>query len=77
MKDTIITGRRKQKELKILLICFAIAFLINIIAIIIYKTPWHEMFSQIGFVVVITLALYILLVIIRGIARLFKKKEKV
>jgi len=37
MKDIVITVRRQKKELRILLICFAFSFLLNIAAIIIYK----------------------------------------
>lgn len=78
MKDIIITGKRRKKELQILLFCFVVAFLINVLAVIIYKTPWHEIFSQIGYVAVITVVLYLIVVLvrflIRTIGRLLKKR---
>lgn len=73
MKDIVITAKRIKKEVIIMAILFLVAFLINIIAIITFKTPWHEMFTQIGYVIVMTLVLYILLLIVRGVVSLFKK----
>lgn len=53
MKDIII-GSTPEKELRILLICFACSFLLNIAAIIIYK-PLAEIITQIGYVIIIAL----------------------
>lgn len=79
MKDLIITVQRQKKELRILLICFACSFLLNIAAIIIYKTPWAEVITQIGYVIVIAIGLYVLIAIIRLIiyliSTLFKKRK--
>ena len=79
MKDIIIPVRRQKKELRILLICFAFSFLLNIAAIIIYKTSWAEIITQIGYVIIIALALYVLIAIIRLIvyliSRFFKKRK--
>lgn len=77
MQDIIITSKRIRKETYILLICFAVAFLINIISIIAFKTPWYEMFTQIGYVIVITIILYLIVAFFRfisvGIIRLIKR----
>lgn len=73
MKDILITSAQLKKELRILFICFALAFLVNIIAIAIYKTPWYEAFTQIGYVVVITLVLYLILALFRLLFVLFRK----
>ena len=79
MKDIIIPVHRQKKELRILLVCFACSFLLNIVAIIIYKTSWAEVITQIGYVIVIALALYVLIAIIRLIvyliSTLFKKRK--
>ncbi|OPZ14934.1 MAG: hypothetical protein BWZ06_00616 [Bacteroidetes bacterium ADurb.BinA261] len=79
MKDIIIPVQRQKKELRILLICFACSFLLNIAAIIIYKTSWAEIITQIGYVIIIALALYVLIAIIRLIvyliSRFFKKRK--
>lgn len=73
MKDLIITSRRLKKEIYILSTCFIIAFLINIFSIIAFKTPWYEIFTQIGYVLVITIILYLLVAIVRVVAFLIKK----
>ncbi len=73
MKDLVITSRRLKKEIYILSACFTAAFLINIFSIITFKTPWHEMFTQIGYVVVITFILYLLVAMIRAVVFLIKK----
>jgi len=77
MKDIIITSKRIKSEIRIFAVCFIIAFIINIVAIIIYKTHWVEVFSQIGFVTVIAFSLYMLLLFLRIIfyliRRLFKR----
>lgn len=73
MKDLVITSRRLKKEIYILSACFTAAFLINIFSIITFKTPWYEMFTQIGYVVVITFILYLLVAMIRAVVFLIKK----
>lgn len=77
MKDIIITGKKRKKELQILIVCFVVAFFINVLAVVIYKTPWHEIFSQIGYVVVIAVALYLIVALVRfliwTIGKLFRK----
>lgn len=65
MKDLIITSRRLKKEIYILSTCFIIAFLINIFSIIAFKTPWYEIFTQIGYVIVITFVLYLIMACLR------------
>lgn len=75
MKDIIITSKRIKKELYILLSCFAIAFILNIVSIVIYKTSWVEVFTQIGYVIVITIVLYLILALVRlfisGLKKIF------
>ena len=73
MKDIIITSKRIKKELYILLGCFIVAFAVNLIAIIIYKTSWVEILSQIGYVLVITLFLYVLLAALRFAFKIIRK----
>lgn len=79
MKDIIITSKKIKRERNIYILCFVLAFIINIIAIIVYTRPWVEMFSQIGYVFVISLFIYFILWIPRllfiGGKSLFKKKR--
>ena len=72
MKDTVITADVKRRELWILLACFAVANVINWVAIIKFATPWYEVFSQIGYVVVTTCILYALRWVLRIGWRLLK-----
>ena len=76
MKDIIITAKKVKKEIVIILVCFALAFLINIGSIIAFKTPWYEMFTQIGYVIVITLILYFITSFLRLIVYLLKKTTR-
>ncbi|MCR4860718.1 MAG: hypothetical protein K5910_08660 [Bacteroidales bacterium] len=73
MKDLIIPAVRLRRELRTLAICFAIAVVANIGAIIGYKTPFYEIFTQIGYVVVITLVLYLVWALIRTLVWLIRK----
>ncbi len=77
MKDIVITAKRIRKERNAYIISFILAFIVNIIAIIIYDRPWTELFSQIGFVVAISIAFYIILwiprLLIEGVRRICKK----
>lgn len=77
MKDLIITSSRLKKEIYVVSACFITAFVTNIVAIIIFKTPWYETFTQIGYVIVITVVLYLIVTFFRlialGIIRLIKK----
>ena len=45
--------------------CFVAAFLLNIVAIIIYNTSWLEVFTQIGYVLLLTISIYLILFLFR------------
>ena len=75
MKDTLITAKRKKTELLTALACLGIAFLINVVCIIWFHTPFYEVFSQIGYVCVIALGLYLIWTAIRLIVWLFRRKK--
>lgn len=74
MKDTVITAKRKRTEIVSVSVCFALAVLINIGSIIYFKTPFYEVFTQIGYTLVITLVIYLVWIIIRLIFSFFKKR---
>ncbi len=75
MKDTLITAHRKLVELKTAGICLLLAVLVNIGCIIYYHTPFYEIFTQIGYTVVIALGFYIIWTAIRLILWLFRRKK--
>ncbi len=65
MKDIVISDRAFHREVLIALGCFLLSFCINVGAVIAYSKPWTEVFSQIGYVVVISLVLYAALMFFR------------
>ena len=72
MKDLTITAKQIRRELILLLVCFVIAEGVNIFSMIKYETPWTEFFTQIGFVLIITAALYVILIAVRVLVWLVK-----
>ena len=79
MKDIIITSQKLKRERNIYLLSFILAFIVSVIAIIVYSRPWIEVISQIGYVIVISIFIYFILWIPRGILsvliRLFRRKK--
>lgn len=67
MKDIIITSKKLKRERNFYFLSFIFAFIINMIAIIVYDRPWIEIISQIGYVIIISVSIYFLLWIPRGI----------
>ncbi len=80
MKDIIITAQRQKRELKIFSACFLLAFLLNVISIILFDTQWIELISHIGYVTVLAFFIYFFILFIRllilGIGKLIFKKRK-
>jgi len=58
MKDIIITAQRKKTEIITFLICFLMANLANLYAIIRYDTSFLELFTSIGYVLITSILLY-------------------
>lgn len=79
MKDIIITSQTIKRERNIYLVCFALSFVINIIAIVLYTRPWTEAFTQLGYVFVISILIYFLLwiprVLLLALHRLLRKAK--
>lgn len=79
MKDTIITARRKKVEFITLLICFIVANLVNLYAIIAYHAHFKELITSIFYIIIFTFVLYVFWSILRilfyGIRGLFLKKK--
>ena len=80
MKDTVIKAAVKRRELWILLTCFIVANVVNITTIICYSTPWYEVFTQLGYVVALSVLLYVLTIVVRVVwfvvRRLTSHEEK-
>jgi hypothetical protein len=65
MREIVIKSYTIKREFVILLVCFLFAFLLNVFAINKFGTPWGELFTQIGYVIVITITVYVLLMLLR------------
>lgn len=80
MKDTLITTRRKKIELFTLLICFVVANLVNLYAIIAYHAHFKELITSIFYIIIFTFVLYVFWSVLRilffGIKALLMKKKK-
>ena len=79
MKDIVITVKQQQKEWCLLLACFILALGCNVYSIIYYNGNWSELYSEFFYVLALTLAFYVLSILIRllvkGIKCLFAKKR--
>ena len=65
MKDLIIKAATLKREGLILIILFAVSILINLYAIISFDGSFSELFTQIGWVLAITLFLYLIIAFVR------------
>ena len=75
MKDTVITAERKRTELKAAGICLLLAVLVNVGCIIWFHTPFYEVFTQIGYTLMIALGFYLIYTAVRLIIWLFRRKK--
>ncbi len=75
MKDTLITAGRKKTELLTFLACLGLAVLVNIGCIIYFHTPFYEVFTQIGYTLVVALGFYLIWTAVRLIVWLFRRKK--
>ncbi len=79
MKDTILTAQWKKRELITGLVCFLLANLANLYAIIAYDTPPIELITSLGYVLVATVFLYgvwcVLRLLFYGVRSVLVKKK--
>lgn len=66
MKDIKITVKRQKTELKTFIVCFLVAFCLNVYAIIAYDGKWKELFFSIGFVLSTAVAFYAVWTVLRA-----------
>jgi len=72
MKSITLHPRR---EFIIWLIAFLFSNLLNVYGIIRYKTSWIELFTQLGYVIVLSFLLYFFVALIRLVISLVRKKR--
>jgi len=73
MRDIVITAKVVRRELLIVLACFLAAEGINIHSIIKYHTSFLEIFSQIGYVLLMMLLIWLVITVIRLMVYLIGK----
>lgn len=65
MKDIHIPVKRQNLEIKIFCACILLAYLMNIISILSYRTEWSELWTQSLWMLVIACILYGLSILLR------------
>lgn len=79
MKDTVLTARWKKIEIITLLVCFVLANLVNLYAIIKYHRSMMEMITSIFYIIIFAFVLYAAWTLLRllfyGVQALFIKKR--
>ena len=80
MKDTILTVRRKKIEIWSLLVCFVIANLLHVYAIIEYGASFMELFTSFFYVLAFSVFLYVVWCVLRlcvyAINCIFRTRKK-
>jgi len=74
-KDIIIKRRTVTLALWILLGCYLIVNIINIIAIASYSTSWVEIFTMQGYVIVFSIVLFLLAGFVWAIIKMLTPKK--
>ncbi|MGF7139143.1 hypothetical protein [Roseimarinus sediminis] len=67
MKPIVIQNHHIKRELIIALLALIVSIGLNIYAIIHFETNWNELYTQIGYILVIALVFYLIQLLIRGI----------
>ena len=75
-KDILIPASRIKTEIWTAVACLVIAVLINAGAILHFHTPFYELFTQIGYTVLIALSLYLVWTVLRLLRLLLRKAFK-
>jgi len=76
MKDTIITTATKKRELLWLAGLFIAVNMLNLLAIIIYKTSFTELYSQMHIVLILTIMLYLIFLGVRLFIKFIQVRYK-
>lgn len=80
MKELKLTVKRQKTEGLIFGCCFLMAFLMNVLSIVLYDTQWKELYTQLCWVLAISLFLYFLIgafrLLYRCVRRLVSSKKQ-
>lgn len=73
MKDIVIRKKHLVAALRIAAACLVVAIVLNAGAMIAYRRPWTELFSQVGYELCIALGLWLVAIIIWLVVLIIKK----
>ena len=65
MQDIRIKADKVKKEFYLYLICLVIGCVVNIVSIVIFQTKWLELITQFGYVILISIVFYLVLLLFR------------
>jgi len=73
MREIRISVKRQWEEMKWFAFSFLAAFLLNVVSIIVYGTSWTELWTQILWVLALTLFIYVVCVVVRIICSIVRR----
>jgi len=76
MKDIVITSKDIKREIMVWVCALIAAQLMNVYAIVKFDTQWSELYSQLGYVVMLSVVLYLLIAMVRYLVNLIRKIVK-
>jgi hypothetical protein len=76
MKNIIITPRQIKRVIAVAISSLVIAFALNVYAIIKYQTHWNELYTQIGYVLLLAVFIYFIIIILRACGNLLFRLVK-
>jgi hypothetical protein len=75
MKDIIITSKIIKREIYVWVCALIAAQLMNVYAIVKYNTQWRELYSQLGYILMLSIVLYLLIAMIRLLVHSIRKSR--
>lgn len=74
MRDILFTVKRQRTESLIWGTCFLLAFLTNVVSIIVYNTEWKELYTQFFWVLAISVFIYFVVLAFRLLYWVIRKR---
>lgn len=65
MKDVVIKWKWIKREIILILLCYIVSNLINLVSISVYNTSWNEVYTSQAYVFYLTEWLYAISILVR------------
>lgn len=75
MKDIIITSKIIKREIYVWVCALIAAQLMNVYAIVKFDTQWRELYSQLGYILMLSIVLYLLIALLRFVLNSIRKSR--